>query len=67
MKLVDEWRQFWKWSQTWIITAITTAPLLYDQLAALQAVLPPAAFKTGMATLGVLALINTVRQKKPAA
>lgn len=66
MKLVDEWRHFWKWSQTWLITTISVAPLLYDQLEALRAVLPPQAFKIGMATLGVMTLINTVRQKKPA-
>lgn len=63
MKLTDEWRSAWRWLQTWLIAILSAAPLLYDQLSALQDVLPPAWFKGGMAVLGVLTLINTVRKK----
>jgi hypothetical protein len=63
MKLADEWRSAWRWLQTWLIAALSIAPLLYDQLATLQDVLPPTWFKTGMAVLGILTLINNVRKK----
>ena len=63
MKLADEWKHAWKWLQTWLITALSVAPLAYDQLQGLQDVLPPAWFKAGMAILGVLTLVNNVRKK----
>lgn len=63
MKLADEWRHAWKWLQTWLITALSVAPLAYDQLAALQDVIPATWFRAGMAVLGVLTLINNVRKK----
>jgi hypothetical protein len=63
VKLADEWRQAWKWLQTWLIAALGIAPLLYDQLASLQDVLPPTWFKSAMAVLGILTLINNVRKK----
>lgn len=63
MKLADEWRHAWKWLQTWLIAALSVAPLLYDQLQGMQEVLPPTWFKGGMAILGVLTLINNVRKK----
>jgi hypothetical protein len=63
MKLADEWRSACKWLSTWLIAVLSIAPLLYDQLATLQDVLPPTWFKVGMAVLGVLTLINNVRKK----
>lgn len=63
MKLADEWRSAWRWLQNWLIAALGVAPLLYDQLASLQGVLPPAAFKALMGVLAVLTLINNVRKK----
>lgn len=63
LKLADEWKQAWKWLQTWLITILSVAPLAYDQLATLQDVLPPTWFKVGMAVLGILTLINNVRKK----
>jgi hypothetical protein len=65
MKLADEWRHAWKWLQTWLITALAVAPLLYDQLAPLQDSIPAPWFKSVMAVLGVLTLINNVRKKVP--
>lgn len=63
MKLADEWRSAWRWLQTWLIAALSVAPLVYDQMGPLQDVLPPAWFKAAMAVLGVLTLINNVRKK----
>lgn len=64
LKLADEWRQAWRWLQTWLIAALSIAPLLYDQFALLQDFIPTPWFKGGMAVLGGLTLINTVRKKK---
>lgn len=63
MKLADEWREAWKWLQTWLIAALGIAPLLYDQMAPLQEVLPPAWFKAAMGVLAALTVINNVRKK----
>lgn len=63
MKLADEWRSAWRWLQTWLIAALSVAPLLYDQFAQLQAYIPATYFKVGMAVLGALTLINTIRKK----
>lgn len=63
MKLADEWRHFWKWSQTWLITLISVAPLLYEQLEQMQALIPAPWFKTGMILLGVMTIANNVRKK----
>lgn len=63
MKLATEWKQAWKWLQTWLIAALSVAPLLYDQLQGMQAVLPPTWFKGCMALLGILTIINNVRKK----
>jgi len=63
VKLADEWRHAWKWLQTWLIAALSVAPLLYDQFALLQDYIPAPWFKVGMAILGVLTLINNVRKK----
>jgi hypothetical protein len=65
VKLADEWRHAWKWLQTWLIAALSIAPLLYDQLASLQDVIPAPYFKFSMAVLGVLTLVNNVRKKGP--
>lgn len=63
MKLADEWRHAWKWLQNWLITALGVAPLIYDQMAPLQDVLPPAWFKVGMGILAIMTLVNNVRKK----
>lgn len=63
MTFADEWRHAWKWLQTWLLAVLTVAPLAYDQLALLQEYLPATWFKVGMAVLGILTLINTVRKK----
>lgn len=63
MKLADEWRSAWRWLTTWLITVLSFAPLIYDQLSTLQAYLPPGWFKGSMAVLGVLTIINNVRKK----
>jgi hypothetical protein len=63
VRLADEWKQAWKWLQTWLIAALSVSPLLYDQFSALQDVIPAPTFKIGMAVLGVLTLINNVRKK----
>lgn len=64
MTFSHEWRQAWRWLQTWLIAALSVAPLLYDQFALLQDYVPAMWFKGGMAVLGTLTLINTVRKKK---
>lgn len=63
MSLTSEWKEAWKWLQTWLVATLSVAPLLYDQLALLQDVIPATTFKIAMAVLGVLTLINTVRKK----
>lgn len=63
MKLADEWRSAWKWLQTWLIAALAVAPLLYDQLASLQGLVPAPWFKWVSLGLGVLTIINNVRKK----
>lgn len=63
MKLSAEWKQAWRWLQTWLIAALSVAPLLYDQLGLLQDYLPAPYFKAGMAVLGVLTIVNNVRKK----
>lgn len=63
VKLADEWRHAWKWLQTWLIAALGVAPLIYDQMAPLQEVLPAAWFKSAMGVLAVLTVVNNVRKK----
>lgn len=63
VKLADEWRSAWRWLQTWLIAALGVAPLIYDQMAPLQDVLPPTWFKSAMGVLAVLTVVNNVRKK----
>lgn len=32
MKLVDDWRDFWKWSSTHVAAIVAVAPLAWQQL-----------------------------------
>ena len=61
--LVDEWKQSWKWGQTWLGVLIAAAPELYNQWVLLQTVLPPQVARYGVTVLGVLVMLNAIRKK----
>jgi uncharacterized membrane protein YfcA len=62
--ITDEWRNAWKWLNVQAAAVLVAAPILYTQLESLQAYIPPKWFRYGMASVGLLVLINTLRKKK---
>ncbi len=64
VKLVDEWRQAWRWLTVQLGAVLAVAPEIYEQFRGLQTFISDAAFHHGMAILGVLVILNTVKQKR---
>lgn len=62
--LSDEAKHAYKWLQTWLVTALSLAPMAYEQLSAMQDVIPRGWFQVGMLILGIATITNTVRRKK---
>jgi hypothetical protein len=63
INLTSEWRQCWRWLQVQLVAIITIAPELYHQVEAMQSFIEPATFRHGMAALGVLVIVNSIRKK----
>jgi hypothetical protein len=63
--ITEEWRSAWKWSSTWLDSAVIVAPILYTQVEQLQPYLPVKVFLIGMSVVGTLRLMNTLRKKTP--
>lgn len=57
MRLVDDWRQAWKWFSVYGITALGTAPVIYENIGFVQDFVSPMIFHNLMGVLGALALI----------
>ena len=64
MKLIDEWRQAWKWLSVQLGAVIAVAPEIYEQSKdLLESNLSDKQFHHVMAVLGVLVILNTIKKK----
>lgn len=63
-KVADDWRQAWRWFSVQLGALIFAAPTAYENISALQDVLPRKAFAIIQAALGILVMMNAVKKKK---
>lgn len=62
-KLADDWRHAWKWFSVQLGALIFIAPTLYENIDALQDILPRKLFAIAQAGLGILVMVNAVKKK----
>lgn len=63
MKLVDEWKEAWKWLTVQLGAVVAVAPEIYEQVRGMQSFISDSTFNHIMACLGVLVVLNTVKKK----
>ena len=57
MKLVDDWKEFWKWHSTWAITFLAMLPTIWMQIPEEYKMMLPDAW---MAPIGVALAVGSV-------
>ena len=63
--LVDDWKRFYKWASTWVLAAMTTIGIAWDQFLSFREYLPPQHFGKWIAGLAVIAWIaRIIKQTK---
>ena len=63
--LVAEWKDFWKWLNTWLIGTLAGLPGVYELMPEkYQAMIPASWMHWVMVAVGVATFINLVRKKK---
>ena len=61
MRLVDDWKDFWKWYSTWIGAAIAAVPVVWMQLPAdLKAYIPESWYPYIMAGMFVAMVLGRI-------
>lgn len=68
--LKEDWKQAWKWFSTQLGVIIAVSPEVYNQIIEMHLIDQQAAapvFRHGMAILGVLVILNSIRKKNGAA
>lgn len=65
VKLVDDWKNFYKWFSTWLIALAAAAPVAYAQLPAIQAIIPAPLYLKIQAALTLLIFFGRVISQKP--
>ncbi len=63
-KVAADWRHAWKWLSVQLGALIFIAPTLYENIDALQDVLPRKLFAIAQAGLGILVMLNAVKKKQ---
>lgn len=61
--LASEWRGAWKWLSVQLGFITFLAPTLYENLDAIQDILPRKLFAIAQAGLGILVMANAVKKK----
>lgn len=61
--MVSNWRDAWKWAETWFVTLLGALPLLYDHMDLLQDFMEPKTLHSAMSGLAVLALIYNLKNR----
>lgn len=64
MKLVEDWKQCWKWFSVQGAALIAIAPEAYQQVQGMQAYVSPGLFNHAMAVLGVLVIVGRVIEQE---
>ena len=67
MKLVDDWREFYKWFSTWLIGLAASAPIAYAMLPTLQEQIGPKLYGAIQTALVLLIFVGRVTAQKPPA
>lgn len=62
-RFADDWRHAWKWFSVQLGALIFVAPTLYENIGALQDLLPRKVFAIAQAGLGILVMLNAVKKK----
>lgn len=64
MRLVSNWKSFWRWHSTWAMAALAALPYAWTQIPPeLKASLPDAYLPWIAAALGVAGVIGRVRDQ----
>ena len=61
MKLVEDWRRWWRWGSTYAFAAITAFPIIWLSSPELQSLLPPKVVSMVAPFVGVLGFVLRIR------
>lgn len=63
--LVDNAAEWWRWWSTWFTTAAAAAPLVYDNVSQIQAVVSPTCFHWIESVLVILIFVGRMKRQTP--
>ena len=65
VKLVEDWRQAWKWLSVWLAAFAGTALEVYEQVPQFKAYIPDATFHHLMSALVVFIIVGRLVKQGP--
>lgn len=61
--MVDNARECWRWLSTWMIAAAAAAPMLYENIGALQSAVSPSAYHYIQSALVALIFLGRIKKQ----